>query len=280
MFEFLVQFLLLVFVISSMASMGLGLTLPEILVPLQNRRMLLFAMLLNFVFAPAVALGLTLVLSLDTPLMVGLVLVSTAAGAPFLPKLVQVAKADVAGAVGLMVILMVTTVVFLPIVLPILLTGVEVSPWDIARSLIVLMLLPLGAGLFIRSRYGTVFEPLRQTLAQSANISLILLAVLGIAMNFQSMLDLVGSRGLIAIVLLILVLVVAGQLVGGPVLALATGQRNISAALLIAGQNFGIDVVTYIIVASLLSLVTLFVSAGELGRRSKQAGTEGSEITK
>ena len=34
-----------------------------------------------------------------------------------------------------MVLLMVVTVAYLPIVLPLVLTGVQVSPWDVAKSL-------------------------------------------------------------------------------------------------------------------------------------------------
>jgi BASS family bile acid:Na+ symporter len=61
-----------------------------------------------------------------------LILLVTAAGAPFLPKLTEVAKGNVAFSVGLMVLLMVVTIIYLPIMLPLLLDEVEVSPWDIA----------------------------------------------------------------------------------------------------------------------------------------------------
>lgn len=269
MLDVLLQLLVLVFVASSMAGMGLGLTTAQILEPLKDRSLILRALALNFVVSPAIALALSFALGLDTPLAVGLVLISSAAGAPFLPKLVEVAKADIPRAVGLMVLLMTLTVVFLPVALPLLLPGVSVSPWAIAQSLLLFMLLPLAAGLFARARYGGAVDPVKASLGQAANVSLILVVGLGVVMNLQSMVELIGSRGLIAITLLVLALLLVGHLVGGAVLALATGQRNISAALLVAGQNFGFEVVTYIIVASLLSLVTLFVAAGEFGRRAK-----------
>ena len=59
-----------------------------------------------------------------------------AAGAPFLPKLAQVAKGDIAFAMGLMVV----TIAYMPIVLPLLLSGVTIDPREIAQSLILLML--------------------------------------------------------------------------------------------------------------------------------------------
>ena len=50
-----------------------------------------------------------------------------AGGAPFLLKLADLAKANMAFAVGLMVVLMVITVGYMPIVLPLLLAGVSVG---------------------------------------------------------------------------------------------------------------------------------------------------------
>lgn len=73
----------------------------------------------------------------------------TAAGAPFLLKLAETAKGDVALSVGVMVLLM---VVYMPIVLPLILTGVDVDVWAIARSLIVVMLMPLAVGLIVKAR--------------------------------------------------------------------------------------------------------------------------------
>jgi len=61
---------------------------------------------------------------------------------PFLPKRAQIARGNLAFAVALMVLLMVITVGYLPLVLPLLLPGVSVNPAKIARSLILLMLLP------------------------------------------------------------------------------------------------------------------------------------------
>jgi BASS family bile acid:Na+ symporter len=75
------------------------------------------------------------VIPLEESLQIGLIVLATAAGAPFLPKLVQVAKGEVAFGVGLMVLLMVVTIVYIPFILPIFLPGVSVNPWDIVPNL-------------------------------------------------------------------------------------------------------------------------------------------------
>jgi bile acid:Na+ symporter, BASS family len=92
---------MLAFVLSSMLAMGLSLTVGQIITPLRNGRHVTLALLANFVLMPLAAVGLARLLRLDEPLGVGLLLLGSAAGAPFLPKLAQLAKGNLAFAVGL-----------------------------------------------------------------------------------------------------------------------------------------------------------------------------------
>jgi bile acid:Na+ symporter, BASS family len=143
----------------------------------------------NFVLAPLVALVLWRVLGLDEPLGIGLLLCGLAAGAPFLIKLAEFAKADLAFAVGLMVLLMVVTVGYLPLALPFVLEGITVNPVKIARSLIVLMLIPLAVGLLVRARRPGAASRIRPTVGWISNISVILVVVLTMAGHFKSVLS-------------------------------------------------------------------------------------------
>ena len=105
------------FVVSSMLAMGSGLTMRQIIEPLRNARVVLLALLANFVLMPLVALALAKALWLDNPFAVGLLVLGCAAGAPFLPKLAEIAKGNLAFSVGAMVLLMVVTVGYLPVVM-------------------------------------------------------------------------------------------------------------------------------------------------------------------
>ncbi len=278
--ESMAKLSVLVFVISSMFSMGLSLTIKQIVEPLKNTRLVILALVTNFVLVPLVAYLITLVLTLDEPLEIGLILLSTAAGAPFLPKLVEVAKGNIAFSVGLMVLLMVVTIIYLPLVLPLLLGEVEVNPWDIAQSLIVMMLIPLAIGLFIRARYSDSATKMQPTFAMAANIAILVLTVLGLVLNFDSMIALVGSRGILAAVLFVLAALLAGYFLGGSdpairsVGGLGSGQRNISAALVVAAQNFDAEVITYLMVVAIIGFVVLFPAAGELGKRSLASSSQ------
>lgn len=275
--ETLAQLSVLVFVVGSMFSLGLSLTMQQIIDPLKNTRIVILAFVANFILIPALAYGLAILFNLDDTLTVGLILLSTAAGAPFLPKLVDVAKGNIAFSVGLMVLLMVVTIIYLPLVLPLLLGDVEVSAWDIAQSLIIMMLIPLAVGLFIKARYEDTADKIQPPFGMAANISLITLAVLGLVLNFSSMIALVGTFGILAGIIFILVALIIGYLMGGSdprdksVMGLGTAQRNISAALVVAAQNFSTEVITYVMVIAIISLVILMPAAGEIGKRMQGA---------
>ena len=105
----------LMFVVGSMLAMGLSLTLAQILQPLKNVRLVLVALLANFVLVPLVAFVIIKVVPLDQDLQIGLIVLATCAGAPFLPKLAQGAKGNIALAVGLMFLLMIVTIFYMPL---------------------------------------------------------------------------------------------------------------------------------------------------------------------
>jgi BASS family bile acid:Na+ symporter len=273
----LAQLSVLIFVISSMLSMGLNLTMKQIIDPLKNMRLVVLALVANFILVPIAAYVLTLIFPLDESLTIGLILLSTAAGAPFLPKLVEMAKGNTAFSVGLMVLLMLVTIVYLPLVLPLLLSGVEVNPWDIAQSLIFMMLIPLAIGLFVKARYEDAAAKIQPTFGQASNLAIIALLILGVVLNFKDMIALVGSWGILAGIIFLLIALVAGYFMGGSdpsiksVMGLGTAQRNISAALVVAAQNFDSNVITYIMVFSVIGFAILMPAAGELGKRMRGA---------
>jgi BASS family bile acid:Na+ symporter len=255
---------MLSFVVSSMLAMGTGLTIPQIMEPLRNTQLVVLALVANFVVMPLGALALAKLLWLDEPFRVGLLLLGCAAGAPFLPKLAELAKGNLAFAVGAMVLLMVVTVGYLPIVLPLLLPGVTVDPWQIARSLLLLMLFPLVMGLALKAYYGDLAARVKPALDWISNVSFILLVCIITAANIDKVLQVFGTRGILAGLLFIALGLGTGWLLGGRdtntkrVMALGTGQRNIAAALVVASQSFSDPkVVVMVIVVAIVGLVVL-----------------------
>ncbi len=270
----IVPVVMLAFVISSMLAMGLSLTVREIAAPLRNARLVLLALLANFVLMPLGAFGIARLLHLKEPLTAGLLVLGAAAGAPFLPKLAALAKGNMAFSVGLMVLLMVLTVGYMPLVLPMLLEGVTVDAAKIARSLVLLMLLPLGVGLAAKAWLSAAAARVKPGLDKTSNLSLILLIALLVVVNFDKMRDVFGTRGILAAIIFVLLGYAVGHLLGGPaldtrrVLGLGTAQRNIAAALVVAGQNFSDpEVVLMVVVVAIVGLLILMPGSRALSRR-------------
>ncbi|MDI6644934.1 MAG: hypothetical protein QME14_07735 [Methanobacteriaceae archaeon] len=159
------------------------------------------------------------------------------AGSPFMLKLIQFMKADIAFAVGLMLILSTVTLIYLPFVLSFLLPHVSVNTASIAVSLLILIFLPLISGTLIKWRYNKLAKVIKPTFNQISNIFLFVVVILYLGLNYQDFLSVFGTGALVASVTFILASFSIGYLMGGPskntktVLGIGTAMRNSSAAL-------------------------------------------------
>lgn len=265
----------LVFVVSSMLSVGLGLNVGQITAPLRNLRLVAMSLLANFVLMPVGAVVLARALRLVEPLAVGLLLLGVAAGAPFLPKLAQIAKGNLAFAVALMVLLTVITVAYLPLVLPLFLPGVSVNPAKIAVSLVLLMLLPLAGALVVNAKLPAAAARVKPVVDRLSTLGLVLVVLLLVVANFSNVLSLFGTGAILAGLLFIALGYAVGWALGGPgadtrlVLGLGTAQRNIAAALVVGGQSFSNpSVVVMVVVVAVVSLLILLPLSRVVARNS------------
>ena len=268
----------LTFVVASMLAMGLSLTMAQILQPLKNVRLVILALVANFVLVPLLAYGITRLIPLDQSLQIGLIVLSTVAGAPFLVKEVQAAKGNLALGVGLMFLLMIVTIIYVPLALPVLLPGVEVNPWDIAKSLIMTMLLPLVLGLLFRSNSPEDAQHWAPMLNKASGLALLLMLVTGVGLNVSNIISLIGSLGFLALILFVVGSLVIGFLLSGrdpavrSVMGLGTAQRNVAAAILVSTLNFpGTLTIPYVLVASIVLPLILIPTARWLGKRNQAA---------
>ncbi len=265
---------ILIFVVASMLALGLSLTVKQIIDPLRNPRVLAALLVGNFLLVPGLAFLLQRLIPLEPGFAIGIILLATAAGAPFLPKLVELAKGTIASSVGMMILLMVITIVYLPLVLPLLLPGVSVNPLEIAMPLFLFMLIPLAAGLFMTARFPDFARRRQPVVAKVSSIGLIVGFIALLIVNANTLLDAIGNGAMLAAALLILGAFLIGWLLAGAnrelqtILALATAQRNLSAALLVAGANFSDpNVLVMVMVGAVLMLGGLLTTAKVIGSR-------------
>jgi BASS family bile acid:Na+ symporter len=253
----------LVLILSMLLDTGLSLTVQQLWAPLRNVQLILRSLIANFVLVPLFVYALLQVLPLSEPVRTGFTILAVAAGPPVLPKLAQLVNGNLAYAAGLMMLMMGLTAIYTPFALSFALHDVEVSPWQIAKPLLTLMLIPLTIGLIIRAKDAAIAASLQPWMRQISSAALILSLSTSLVLQFGSLVDMVRTGAILAIAGFILVSFGIGYFLGGPdadtrrTLAVGTAQRNIAAALLVAGTNFDDPTVVSVIVVTSLSLFVL-----------------------
>ncbi len=261
----------LVFLVSSMLAMGLTLTPGAITAPLRNVRLVLLALGLNFLLAPAFAWLLTVVIPIDREHAIGLLLLGGAAGAPFLPKVVEKAGGDPALGAALMGLLTLGTILFLPVALPLMIPGLQTDAWSITRPLLLFIVSPLVLGMIVKSFAAAPAARAAPVCAGIGSATMLLFFVLLMMLNLRALLRVIGSGAIVAAVIYFAGLFVIGLLTGGSspeargVLGLATAGRNFGAALAPAANSFNDTKITVmIIVGAIVCIVVSFLAAGWL----------------
>jgi len=189
---------IIAFMVCNLAAIGLELDFRKALAPLGNLRFVMLVMLLDWVLGPAFAFGLSRAIPMAEPYALGLILIGLAPAAPFLPMMVRRAGGDLAYAACFMLIAAIGTVIFMPIMLPILEPGLAVSAWAIARPLILLLLIPLAAGLTLRAcrpGWAARLHLVTKLLADVATLAM--LAVIA-TLYWRGIVDAVGSYAIAA----------------------------------------------------------------------------------
>ena len=266
---------MVVFLVASMLELGLSLTFSQVMAPFRDVRLVLRSLVANFVIVPLLALGIAKVARLEPPFAMGLLLLGLTPGAPFIPKIVQLAHGNLAFSVALMVLLMVGTVAWLPLVLPYVAVGAEVKAWRLAQPLLLVLLLPLLVGLFARARLPGLPTWLRPALTVLSNVCGLSLLALIVALNFKNVVGIFGTRAVLASAAFIVLAALSGWWLGGAdrgicsALGVGTALRNVATALLVASQNFKDSRISVMIIATaLISLFIMVPGAIGFGRRT------------
>jgi predicted Na+-dependent transporter len=253
---------LLIFIISTMVSIGLGLSLRQIKNVLSNYGLIARGLIVNFLLVPIIAWIMTKIIPMDEVIALGFLVVSISAGAPFGPKLAQIAKSDVPFAVTMMFVLSVLTVIATPLWLSVFLgpsssNNASINPLPLLGQILVIYILPLIIGLFVSSKYSTNAQKYRPVALKVSNVSFPIVIVGMVATNISGFQSLIGSLGIITSIISVVVYAILGYIFGGPQiatkrsLAFDSAVRNVGLGLLVAAQvfsnqpNVGVMVATF-----------------------------------
>jgi BASS family bile acid:Na+ symporter len=247
-----VKILAFLFLVSLTFAAGLQVNLEHLKAILHEYGLLGRALLANFIVVPLLGVLLAKWFQLPGPVATGFLLMAIAPGIPFV--LVQVRKRG--GSLGLAVVLefllplisIATVPITAALVLP---TSAKAGlPMDrFVVTLLVGQLLPLFAGIVVGTRAPDSAARLLRPTKIVAVVAVLALIVLLAPKITASITAVYGSKGMWAALCLVVLSLVVGWALGGPVredrrvLAFGTALRNIGLCALIATSSFGTTLV-------------------------------------
>ncbi len=269
--ELLTKILTSVGLIAVMLSMGLRVTISEVMGSVQKPTMMLLGLVVNFVMIPAVTLGLLQWFDPHPMVSVGFLILAACPGAPVGPPFSAIAKGDVASAIGLMLILSSLSVVFSPLLVQLVLArllpaeDIRIDSLAIVKTLFFAQLLPLVLGLVLHHQAPRLSDRIAKPVGLLANVLLLGVIALVLVREFSA-LALIRLQGWFGMFLLLGASLGLGWICGGPsragrkTLALTTASRNAAVGLVIVSSNFAGTPAMSAVVA--YSLVSIFGSLG------------------
>ena len=270
--------LVLLFTVSNLGAMGLQVKVPEVMVALRNKKSLALIFVWGWVLGPAFGYLITRVLPLAEPYVIVVLLASLAPCAPFLQQMVVKACGDMGFAGAFIPLVAVGTVVLMPLMAPLLIKGLTISTWALAKPLLLTILLPLVIGAVIRHYAGTVATKISPATKLVALLSTLTTILWCLVLYGRGMLDTAGSLALLSMTLFMVGMALITYRFGfdlkqnqRSVMALGMGTRNVAAVLAaaLAIPNADPRIVVMVIMWTLWSVVLAAIGAKIF---AKQAG--------
>jgi BASS family bile acid:Na+ symporter len=202
------------------------------------------ALVANLILVPLFVYGMSTVFPLERPYAIGVLLYGVAAGAPYTPKLVNVANGNVPNSIAATMLLTVLTILLMPLGLPFLVPGADIGIWEIAKPLLLQMFVPLVAGLSVRHFSERWAGKLHRPANMIVNLSAVTFLVLALVIHWEPLVETAGKGAVAHAVVLTVVAFGVGALLAPSnpkarvTLGLITTARNIGAAATVATANF------------------------------------------
>ena len=262
--------LVFIFTVSNLATMGLQVKMPEVMAALRNKKSLVLIFVWGWVLGPAFGYLITRVLPLAEPYTIVVLLASLAPCAPFLQQMVGKARGDLGFAGALIPLVAVGTVVLMPLMAPLLIKGVTISTWALAKPLLLTILVPLIIGAATRhyaDAGATRIFPVVKVIAQ---LSTLMTIVWCLVIYGQGMLNTAGELALLSMTVFMVGISLITYHFGfgmkqnqRSVMALGMGTRNVAAVLAaaLAIPNADPRVVVMVVMWTLWSVVLAAIGA-------------------
>ena len=280
--------LVFVFTVSNLAAMGFQVRMPEVVAALRNKKSLALIFVWGWVLGPTFGYLITKVLPLEEPYVVVVFLASLAPCAPFLQQMVGKARGDMGFAGALIPLVAVGTVVLMPLMAPLLIKGLTISTWALAKPLLLTILLPLLIGAVIRHYADTAATRIFPAVKGLALLSTLLTILWCLVIYGRGMLNTAGQFALLSMTLFMVGMGLTTYQFGfgmkqdqRSVMALGMGTRNVAAVLAaaLAIPNADPRIVVMTIMWTLWSVVLAAIGAKIFARQAGKTEAEGQAAT-
>ena len=256
---------LAIFIAGNLLEMGLKLNPQQALLGLKNIHFVAHTLFWGFVVGPALAYAITLVIPLEHPYAIGLILLGMTPGAPFLPMFIDKVKGDLGYTAAFMLIVSVGTVIFMPFAVPLMIKGLTVTTWAIAKPLVIIILIPLSMGMLILHFFETLAVKIQKVVKNIVFVITFVVCVLGILIYWKGIISVAGSYALAAQIILFLILTTFTYWFGfglkheqKMVMSIGMSTRNMGAALAPLLSIEEIDQRSVIMVVLVMPIMVLF----------------------
>ena len=265
----LVTLALQVSIVCTVFGFGLQATSQDLLYLLRRPGLLGRSLLSVFVVVPALAVVGTRLFNIQHTVEVTLIAWAISPLPPLLPGKERTAGGQPSYAIGLMAILALLSIVFVPLALEILARLYQqrftIAPARIARIVMMSTVIPLVAGMTVRALLPGAADRIVRPVGTLAKVLLTLGALAVVVGSWQELWGAVGDGTVVVFAVFVATALSVGHVMGGPqpghalVLALSSAGRHPVIALSIAAANFPDErfsgtILLYLMVSAILGL--------------------------
>jgi len=231
---------LVVMITATMFSAGLSTTLSALGGVFKKVWLVVLVLLVAFIIRPLVGWGTAALLSLAVPAYIAMLLLAACPGAPFGAKLVMTARGDLITGASLQVLMAAIGSITFPITANWLISAAglggdfSLPVGDLVKTVAVLQLIPFVVGIGVRHWSPETAARWNPTVTKTSTYSFLIVLALALLGSWQTLIDLIGSRTILAGIIFAVLMIIIGYFV-----ALGGKKTRSSVALLEPISNAG-----------------------------------------
>jgi BASS family bile acid:Na+ symporter len=280
MLDTVLKITLVIFMFGNMLDLGLRLDLRKAVQGLRDVRFVTLTLFWGYIVCPGLGYLMAVTLPLSPPYAMALILVAMVPGNPFLTTAASKARADLNYVATFMLLASAVTVVYMPFMVPVLVKGLNATPWMIAKPMLVLILLPMVVGAIFRMRWESTAAKVQPFVKKATGLNTLVMLILLFVVYGKGLISSVGTFAFGSQVVLVAVVATASYWLGfgmskpqKQILVLGLCCRNVGAALapLFIAPNVDPAAIvatgalgTFVVIGSSLAAASIFAkSAGK-----------------